>query len=463
MAERDTIAAIITPPGEGGIGAIRIAGPETPKIVKKIFEPIEEKSHQPELFMLRLGYVIDKQGNKLDQITLVEMPEGRSYTGERQAEIFCHGGQYVLRKILEILFEHGARHAEPGEFTRLAFLAGKIDLARAEAVADIISSKTEYAYKSARDQLLGNYSGKVNEIRNRLVRILADIEAAVDYPEEDIESSENKELSGSLIQIIHEIKELENTYRSGRIIREGYKIAIAGRTNAGKSSLFNLFLGRERAIVAATPGTTRDYLSEWIDIDGMAVEITDTAGLRKTRGRVEKVGQKTAREIIAEADLVIWIVDITREDWLQEAVKDIEVLEIKNRILLALNKIDKIDNDPELNSKGLKKKGLGNYVFLSCKNGNGFEDLRKKIKESIDVNMPDLTDRLIVTSERHKQKLGLALDSLKKAQKGLKKEISPELIAFDMRRAVNEIDEITGRIYNEEILENIFSRFCIGK
>jgi len=388
---------------------------------------------------------------------MVEMPHGQSYTAQKQAEIFCHGGQFVLRQVLNEILKHNARPAEPGEFTRRAFLAGRIDLARAEAVADLIASKTEYSYNTAKGNLLGRMSELIDKIRQQSIVLMAEIEASIDYPEEEIETAEHKRLLDSIDNIMLQAGELVDSYQAGQIIKEGYKIAVAGRTNAGKSSLFNLMLNQSRAIVAPSPGTTRDYLTEWIDLDGVAVSITDTAGLRSRAGLVEKAGQMSASNIIEQSDLVIWIVDISRRRWKSEIAKDITELPDRNKILVVLNKTDKVDSFDK------KLAGKISGLPLSCKTGNGFKLLRKRLISRINKNMPDLTDRLVVTSARHKKKLENFLAAFKRARQNIVAAESPELIAFELHRGINEIDEITGRIYNEEILENIFSRFCIGK
>lgn len=410
------------------------------------------------------GYIIDKKGDIIDEVTMVEMPEGRSYTGQKQVEIFCHGGQFVLRRILAEIFSHNVRPAEPGEFTRRAFLAGRIDLARAEAVADLVASKTEYAYSAAKMNLLGQLSEHIDGIRKNAIELLAEVEASIDFPEEELDRAEKRRLLRSIETMILNIKELADSYRAGQIIKDGYRIAIAGRPNAGKSSLFNLFLSQNRAIVTPTPGTTRDYLTEWIDLDGIAVSFTDTAGLRSGAGITERTGQQSAIRVIKESNLIIWIVDIARPGWRKELFEDLKQFRGENDILITLNKIDKVK---DLDKKQISMiPGLSEsmpIILLSCRTKAGFKSLRKKLADRINRNLPDLTDRLVVTSERHKKKLEKCLKSMRRVRRGLIDSVSPELIAFDLRQGINEIDEITGRVYNEEILDRIFSRFCIGK
>jgi len=414
-----------------------------------------------EPFRLYYGYIVDSSNDIIDEVTAVEMPAGKSYTGQKQAEIFCHGGQFIMKQILSEIVKHKCRLAEPGEFTRRAFLAGRIDLTKAEAVADMIGSKTEYAYSSARNNLLGRFSECIDGIRERCINLLAEIEASVDYPEEDIDPDDCRGLFKSLKHIIDEIRELSESYSAGKIIKEGYKVAIAGRTNAGKSSLFNILLNQNRAIVTPTPGTTRDWLEEWIDLGGFSVSITDTAGMRSSSGVVEKEGQKSSLYIMRDADLVIWIVDVSRKSWRKELENDFEEYKDFDNIKVIFNKIDKLAESRLKNIKG--KIDQIDAFCISCKTGSGIKSLKNSLISRINSRMPDLTDKLIITSERHKQKLDSFLKHLQKVIRGLKKGLSPELIAFDFRQGINEIDEITGKVYNEEILDRIFSRFCIGK
>jgi|WetSurMetagenome_2_1015567.scaffolds.fasta_scaffold80079_2 tRNA modification GTPase len=428
--------------------------------MEKIFRRADHDTASFAPFHLYYGFIVDTRGDVIDEVTMVEMPAGHSYTGQSQAEIFCHGGQFVLRRILEEIFRYEVRPAEPGEFTRRAFLAGRIDLARAEAVAEMVSAKTEYAYSTAKHNLLGRLSEKIDTIRIKAIDILAEIEASVDYPEEELEVADKEKWADIIGSIISDIKKLIETYKAGRIIKEGYRIAIAGRPNAGKSSLFNLLLNQNRAIVSPTPGTTRDYLVEWIDLNGFAVSLTDTAGLRKNPGLIEKAGQKSAMEIMEDSDLVIWIIDITEKNWKRQLKDDLKKIQNRN-ILLLLNKIDVVKRK-EKSSINMTQNELNDILF-SCQTGDGLVELRTELLKRICDNGPDLTDRLVVTSVRHKNKLEQAVKYFKRGFKNIRKNESPELVVFELRQAVNEIDEITGRIYNEEILDRIFERFCIGK
>jgi len=454
----DTIAAIITPPGEGGIAAVRIAGKQSRSLLKKHFKPASAQKGKFSPFVMRYGHFV-KGGKSLsreivDEVMAVYMPEGKSYTGLEQVEIFCHGGRQVVKEILDRILLSGARAAEPGEFTKLAFLTGRMDLSHAEAVAEIISANTQTSYKSARQHLVGAYSEHIDKLRTDIVEILAEIETSIDFPEEECDFIDSNKLLLNLDKIVKQTYLLLESYRGGRIIKEGYKIAIAGRPNAGKSSLFNLLLKQERALVTETAGTTRDYLSEWIELEGFAVNIIDTAGLRQKGGSIEKAGQKSAMKIIRDADLLLWMVDISGKNWEYSLKSDLKSFgEIDNMIIF--NKIDLLKKESKPHGQ--------NEINISCLTGKGLKKLKKNIISLINKNISDLTSGQIVTSSRHRQKLSSSLKNLKKARTKLKQNETPELTSFDLRQAVNDLDEITGKIYTEEILGRIFSKFCIGK
>ncbi len=453
----DTIVAVITPPGEGGVAALRLAGAASLDILRKSFTPNTGKHDAIIPFMMRLGRLVDQSGDILDEVMTVYMPSGKSYTGLEQVEVFCHGGRHVVNRILGDMVARGARPAEPGEFTRLAFVNGRIDLAGAEAVAGIIAAGTETSYRASRDHLLGKYSAHVNQIRDELIALLAQIEASIDFVEEDIDLLDHDQLVLAADELAGKIGSLAGTYSGGKIIREGFKIAICGRPNAGKSSLFNLLLREERALVNPTPGTTRDYLSEWIDLDGYAVNLIDTAGLRRAGDELEKAGQDRTRNIIDEANLVIWMVDVSVSDWaatLKGSTEDCS----QNVILLVGNKIDL--GRPLTRSS---HPGTMEMVAVSCLTTEGINRLKAEIVSRIDQNMPDLTEGLIVTSARHHQRLTEAERNIREASVKIDNRESAELTAFDLQQARTALDEITGRIYTEDLLGEIFASFCVGK
>lgn len=337
--DNDTIVAVITPPGEGGIAALRLAGPQSRVYLARFFHPSQSDTNEPVPFLLRYGQFVSVKRDFLDEVTAVYMPHGKSYTGLEQVEIFCHGGRQVVRLILEELVAAGARMAEPGEFTKLAFLNGRIDLARAEAVAELIAANTQSSYEASREHLTGAYSEHVTRVRNDIVAVMSEIEAAIDFPEEEITPANRTQLNAQLEALSSQIRRLIESYSAGRIIKEGFKVVIAGRPNAGKSSLFNLLLKHERALVNPAPGTTRDYLSEWVDIEGVAVNLIDTAGIRERGGKIERMGQERAKGIMKLADLVVWIVDIASPNWRTAFGRDVGTLGHKS-ILLVGNKID---------------------------------------------------------------------------------------------------------------------------
>lgn len=445
---------MITPPGEGGIAALRLAGRKSLSFFQSHFRATKNSSTKVSFkpFVMRHGYFVARDGSPVDEITAVYMPAGKSYTGLEQVEIFCHGGRHVVGLIQDEIIKSGARVAEPGEFTKLAFLSGRIELSKAEAVAEIIAANTDSSFVTAREHLLGAYTEHLGVLRNQLVELTAEIEASIDFPEEEINPSDSQGAAYNLDHIIASIKELVASYTGGRIINEGYKIAIGGRPNVGKSSLFNLLLSQERALVTPTAGTTRDYLSEWIDLGGYKVNIIDTAGLRKGGGEIEKAGQESARKIIDQSDLLLWMVDLSDKNWKKQQSKA-PLITTTTTILLIGNKLDVAVGgpfEPEM-------------AMISCKTGKGLPELKRRLIELIGSSLPDLTDGLIVTSARHKQKLAESLKGLRAARKKLLANDTPELTAFDLRRAVGSLDEITGRIYNEEILGRIFSKFCVGK
>jgi tRNA modification GTPase len=453
----DTVVAVITPPGEGGIAALRLAGPKSLELLNRCFVSKSGKDSSMIPFMLRYGHFVKRSGEKLDEVMAVHMPEGKSYTGLDQVEIYCHGGRHVVSLLLEELIQRGARAAEPGEFTRLAFLNGRIDLAKAEAVAEIIAANTDASYRASREHLLGEYSESINRIRDDLVDVLADIEASIDFPEEETDLSDSNRQVASIDRLGDRIGVLLSSYSGGRIIKEGFKVAICGRPNAGKSTLFNLLLRQERALVNPVAGTTRDYLSEWIDLEGVAVNLIDTAGLRRRGGRVEREGQRRTKKIIDQSDLVIWMVDLSEQDWPECLKADRKSLRGKE-IMFVGNKLDLAAYADDL-----RVLDYSDIMPLSCVTEDGFDILKEEIVKVISGKMPDLTSGVVVTSARHKQKLSLALESLNSARTKVEKGESPELTAFDLRQAKDALDEITGKVYTEDILGKIFSSFCIGK
>jgi tRNA modification GTPase len=457
----DTIAAISTPPGEGGIAVVRISGKSSADIVDRIFrgktKPSEAESHT-----VHFGKIIDPDSSDfVDEVLITVMRAPNSYTAEDVIEISSHGGPLVTKKILDLCLKSGARHALPGEFTQRAFLNGRIDLAQAEAVADMISARTDLSLKSAAQQLGGNVSRTVASLGEKLKNLLALLEAYTDFPEEEIGHADIQKLDDDLRLIKDEINRLALSYEEGKIIKSGLKLPIVGRPNVGKSSLFNRLLDESRTIVTEIPGTTRDTVSEFINIAGIPVELIDTAGIRQTGDVVEVEGIKRARKEIENADLVLALVDMTDTEILDDIRSLTEALGPVNYILLA-NKADLIDET----MLEARKIALAEYnpLPISAKTGIGLEQLRDLIiKSSGIVKKSGLRDETIITNVRHRDALRKGLEFLEKVERGLEEKASYEFLAFDLKNSVSALEEIIGKTTPEDILNKIFSQFCIGK
>jgi tRNA modification GTPase len=466
----DTIAAIATPAGEGGIGVIRISGPDALKVGKKVSRPVKGVKGLTERY-LAYGRAIDpSNGVVLDDVLMTFMKGPRSYTGEDVVELYCHGGALVLKKVLEAVLHAGARLAGPGEFTRQAFLNGRLDLAQAEAVIDVIRSQTSAALASARGRLDGVFSKKVNRIKGRLVNLLMHIEAELDFPEDEVEGMADKHLLVELNEAEEEAVRLINTFDEGRAINDGVKTLILGRPNVGKSSLLNLLLKEERAIVTEIPGTTRDVIEEAVNIGGVSIRLMDTAGLRETTDFVESIGVKAAKEKIDAAGLILFVVDSSGADGFKEDLRLLGEVSRK-KVIVAANKMDLIDAKQRVKIVNLFSPFR--VVFLSATNGVGVDGLEEAVYEEavghsfgtggaggagLDVDPGEL-----VVSVRHKNALASAIDGLKRAGGALAEGAPREIVSSELRLAVTRLGEITGEVTTEDILDKIFSEFCIGK
>ncbi|MBU3187527.1 tRNA uridine-5-carboxymethylaminomethyl(34) synthesis GTPase MnmE [Clostridium estertheticum] len=458
MKEFDTIAAISTSIGEGGISIIRISGDKAINIVDSIFVGNNNrKLNDFKSYTMRYGHIIDKDGVRLDEVIISYMKGPKSFTAEDTIEVNCHGGVVGTNRILQEVIRSGARIAEPGEFTKRAFLNGRIDLSQAEAVMDIIRAKTELSMKSALMQSEGSISREIKNVRNKLLSVIAHIEVTVDYPEEDIEDVTANEVREEVTLIISEIDMLLSTADEGKILREGLSTVIVGKPNVGKSSLLNALVKEKRAIVTEVPGTTRDAIEEYISIEGIPVKIVDTAGIRETDDIVEKIGVETSKQKIDEADLVILMldssIDLSRED-----IEIIDYIKEKKYIVL-LNKSDlggKIDIS-EL--RNLKSKYI---TEISIKTGFGLDDLKNNIKDLF-FNGEIKTEGVFVTNNRHKQALIRAKENLESSLNALEYTSSIDLASIDIRNAWMNLGEITGEALDEDIIHKIFSEFCLGK
>jgi len=452
----DTIAAIATPPGIGGIGIIRISGPLAKNILTQLFQSKratkEFKSHK-----LYYGHIIDPETREVvDEVLAVLMRAPHSYTGEDVVEIHAHGGPLILKKLLDLTLKAGARLAEPGEFTKRAFLNGRLDLTQAEAVIDVISARTERELKIATHQLQGYLSERIKKIRNCLREFKAHLEVAIDFPEEDIEIVPPKLwLSRIKKEVIEPIERLVKIYSENRALREGAVLAIVGKPNVGKSSLLNCLLKEERAIVTPIPGTTRDVIEEVLNINGVAIRIADTAGLRKTQDVVETIGVERAKEKISVADIILWVVD--RSVPLEEEDREIfEEIKEKKTILV----LNKCDLPSVLDTEILKKEFNLPIVSISALYHQGIEKLERIIFQQLlgNTSVPEFVPKL-----RHKQTLEKALMAARKAKEAVEKGLPPVFVSIDIQEALDALGEIIGETTPDDVLDVIFSQFCIGK
>lgn len=459
MKEFDTIAAIATVLGEGGISIIRVSGTKSLKIVSNIFRGKNGKSLSDiKPYTMRYGFIIEEEtGDILDEVLVSFMKAPRSFTAEDTVEINCHGGVIATKKILEEVIKNGARLAEPGEFTKRAFLNGRIDLSQAEAVIDIIRAKTELSMKSAVQQSGGKVSKEINTVRGKLLEIIAHIEATVDYPEDDLEEMTADKVSHQLNNILDEINKILITADEGKIIREGLNTVIVGKPNVGKSSLLNSLLMEQRAIVTDVPGTTRDIIEEYISIEGIPIKIVDTAGIRETKDLVERIGVEKSKEKINEADLIILMLDLSRE--LDEEDKEIiDNLKDKKYIIL----LNKSDLSGKINKDQLKELNSQYIIYTSVKTGEGLDKLKECIK-NLFFKGEVKSNEVIITNARHKEALIRAREHCIEGLDALKNTAAIDLASIDIRNAWSSLGEITGETLEEDIIDKIFSEFCLGK
>lgn len=454
-----TIAAISTAPGVGGIGIIRLSGEETFNIIEKIFVP-KNKNKEIKGYTFKYGNIINPKTNEiLDEVLVSYFIKPHSYTTENMCEINSHGGNIVMQNILEVCLANGAELAEPGEFTKRAFLNGRIDLSQAESIIDIINSKTKKESKASLKQLEGFLSKKIKNIRKEIMDVMVDIEADIDYPEYDIEEVTEKKVENMLKLIEKELINLKNTFDNGRIIKDGIKVAIVGKPNAGKSSLLNALLKEDRAIVSKYKGTTRDSIEELMNIEGIPIKIIDTAGIREASDEVEKIGIERAREIADNADLLIAIFDISAniDD------EDIEIIDLikDKKAIIVLNKIDLIQEKISIDSRisNLNKK----TIKISALNKDGVEKISETIVDMFKINEINLDDEIIVTNTRHKNLINKAINSTENAQISLENKMPMDIVAIEIKNVLEALGEITGEDVSENIINEIFAKFCLGK
>jgi tRNA modification GTPase len=458
----DTIAAIATPLGEGGLAVVRLSGSQALAIADKSFLPVGKNSLKPSAattHTIQFGKII-RQGRSVDEVLLTVLRAPRTFTREDTVEITCHGGILPAKLVLDTLLENGARPAEPGEFTRRAFLNGRIDLAQAEAVADLIHSRTELALAAANEQLAGKLSQRINTLRDEMMQTLAHVEAHIDFPDEDISPDTKEQLLKRLEHGVEFMDELLRTANEGQILRRGIRAAIVGRPNAGKSSLLNQLLGHDRAIVSAIPGTTRDTIEETANIRGLPVVFIDTAGLREAGDEIEQEGVRRSRESLARAEFILHVLDASEPLTSADETYFVEFAG-KKRILV----VNKIDLPGKLEFRVTRHPSLVTppTVEVCCLSGQGIEALKDAIKELVWSGEIRAEMLQVMINSRHQDALTRARTATQRTLDVLRAGETLELAAGELRIAVNAVGEIVGKTTTENLLDSIFSQFCIGK
>ncbi|MBU4348696.1 tRNA uridine-5-carboxymethylaminomethyl(34) synthesis GTPase MnmE [bacterium] len=466
--EYDTIAAISTPIGESGIGIVRISGPKALEIAQEVFRDKNLNKTKIKNFFshtVHYGFVVDpKRGEKIDEVILVLMKKPQTYTREDIVEFNCHGGILSIRKVLETAINCGARMAEPGEFTKRAFLNGRIDLSQAEAVIDLIQAKTERSLSYSLAQLGGSLKKKITDLRDRLIRISAEIEAPMDFPDQDIKEICPKKAEENISYILKEVNSLIETLNYGKILKEGINALIVGKANVGKSSLFNTLLRENRAIVTHLPGTTRDTIEELVNIKGIAFKIIDTAGLKNPENVIEKISIKKMMKHLKEARLILAMFDasvpLSSED--KEVIREINKGKNENKKVIVIeNKIDlseKIDKEKLFSLLDVKES-----IKMSLKEKIGIEELEEKLAGAAIGGLVIPENGVVINNVRQANQLNRAKQGLEQVLLGLKEKITYDFLTIDLKEALDSLGEITGDSIGDEIVNDIFSRFCIGK
>ena len=457
----DTIAAIATATSPAGISVIRISGPQALETAEAVFvTPSGKKKdfHKAESHTIHYGY-IEERGERIDEVLLLLMKAPRSYTAEDTVEIDCHGGILVTRKILETVCRHGARPAEPGEFTKRAFLNGRIDLSQAEAVTDLISAKNQFALKSSVSQLQGTVAETVHRFRNEILDSIAFIEAALDDPEHLSVDGYGEVLEQKLQPMIEELQRLIDSSENGRILTEGIRTVLLGKPNAGKSSILNLLAGSERAIVTDIEGTTRDAIEEQIRIGDFSFQMMDTAGIRNTEDKVERIGVEKARTLAKEADLILYVCDTSVP--LDENDEEILPILQGKKVIYLLNKSDLT---PVLQKEDLEARGItGPFVEISAANGTGREELEQLLTELFETGEISWNDQVFLTNERQKAEFRNAENSLKMVRESIESGMSEDFFTIDLMNAYTSLGMVVGEAVEEDLVNRIFSKFCMGK
>lgn len=464
----DTICAPATVPGTGAIAVVRMSGKDSFAIVDKVVRVNGSTISETEGYRLRYGVVLEADGTELDTVLVSVFRAPRSYTGEDSVEISCHSSKVIVERLLQRLVEEGARMAGPGEFTQRAFVNGKMDLAQAEAVADVISAQSEAARKVAYNQLKGGFSKELKGLRDELLKMTSLLELELDFSEEDVEFADRSELLSLLDDAIKHIHSLTDSFRYGNALRNGVPVAIVGAVNAGKSTLLNALLCDDRAIVSDIAGTTRDTIEETMTIDGTLFRFIDTAGLRDTSDEVEKIGISRSYKKMNEASIVLALLDVTAsEEENESSISDIvSKLDIRSqKLIVLLNKVDVLDDNINvslINNSVSSPNGKVVKLYISAKTGFGLDELKRLLSDSQKSTTLD-SDQTIVTNLRHFQALTRAAESLENVRSSLLSGQTPDLLSEDLRQSLHHLGTIVGEVTTDEVLGNIFAHFCVGK
>lgn len=473
IRNEDTIFAPATVPGTGAISVIRISGPDALTIADKVVSCRRSSISSAKGYTMKFGTICDGSGDIIDEVIASVFRAPHSYTGEDSVELSCHASSYIVSAVMQLLSEAGARAAEPGEFTQRAYLNGKMDLAQAEAVADVISSQNSASHRIAFSQMKGGFSNELREMRSSLLELVSLMELELDFSEEEVEFADRSRLDSLLEGVIAHVSRLIDSFRLGNVIKNGVPVAIAGATNTGKSTLLNALLGEDRAIVSDIHGTTRDTIEETLNIDGILFRFIDTAGLRETSETVEKIGIERTFRKISEASIVLGMVDLTRDsettaETIKEIISKVDFHTQKLMILLNKTDISGVNNNVSIKNiivSELENKGITSNITIipiSAKTGVGISELRADLASS-QRNLLAESDTTLVTNQRHLQALSDARTSLLRVRSGLASGLPTDLAAQDIREAIYHIGSIVGEISTDEVLGNIFANFCIGK
>ncbi len=455
----NTIVAISTASGNGGIGIIRISGKKTFEIINKIFLP-KKNNNEINGYTIKYGNIINPESKQIiDEVLVSYFVSPKSYTREDMCEINTHGGMVVEKRILEICLENGAELAEPGEFTKRAFLNGRIDLSQAEAIIDLINSKTDTEAKESINQLEGRLSNKIKEINQKLLDIMVAIEVTIDYPEYDVEEVTDSKALEDLDEIKTLLESLENSFSQGKIIKDGIKTVILGKPNAGKSSLLNAILKEDRAIVSNIEGTTRDTIEEYVNINGLLLKLIDTAGIRDTENEVEKIGVEKSKKLANDADLIIAIFDISRE-LNNEDEKIISLIKNRNAIIV-LNKVDLKQNDKSIENRMFELHKP--IIKISALKEDGIDILYSEINKMFEIGKIENENKILITNERHKNQIRKAKEDIMQAIETIKEKMPVDIISVYIKQALEDLGEITGNNVSDDIINEIFKKFCLGK